>query len=110
MNQQNHIKEVSEELEQYGFPISQTDYSYNDLQQALAYHINQLITEDLATFVQLLYRLDVSEQQVRNSLSNTTTNLAANTIAELIIERQLKKIEMRKLFKKDDNIRDDEKW
>jgi hypothetical protein len=110
MDSKDNIPELSDELKKYGFPILQKHHSYAELLQALSYHINQLITTDFPTLVQLLYRLDISEQQVRTALKDTTTNLASNSIAELIIQRQQKKLEMRKLFRKDDNIPEDERW
>jgi hypothetical protein len=110
MDSKDNLHEISDELKKYGFPILQKQHSYAELLEGLSYHINQLITTDFPTLVQLLYRLDISEHQVRTALKDTTTNLASNSIAELIIQRQQKKLEMRKLFKRDNNIPEDERW
>jgi hypothetical protein len=110
MDSKDNLHEISDELKKYGFPILQKQHSYAELLEGLSYHINQLITTDFPTLVQLLYRLDISEHQVRTALKDTTTNLASNSIAELIIQRQQKKLEMRKLFKRDNNIPEDEMW
>jgi hypothetical protein len=107
---QNDIQEISNQLKEYGFPMLPKKSSYADLLNALSYYINHLITADFSRLIQLLYRLDISEQQVRKSLKDTTTDIASTSIAELIIKRQQKKNEMRKLFKKDEDIPEDERW
>jgi hypothetical protein len=60
--------------------------------------------------VSLLYRIDVPEKKLRYLLEQQQGENAPLLIADLIIERQLQKIESRKQFKKDDPIPDDEKW
>ena len=77
---------------------------------ALADHVNQLINTDFDRLVSLLYRIDVPEKKMRQLLDQQQGENAPLLIADLIIERQLQKIESRKQFKKDDPIPDDEKW
>jgi hypothetical protein len=110
VEERNDIDNITEQLIAYGLPIEQRKHTYSHLYEALSYHINHLITHNFSALVQLLYRLDISEEQVRKSLQNTTSELASNAIAKLIIERQQKKLELRKQFRKDTNIPDDEKW
>jgi hypothetical protein len=110
VEQPNDIQEISKQLNEFGLPIKQQEYSYNDLLNTISYVINDLITHNFSALVQLLYRLDISEEQVRKSLKETTSELASNAIAKLIIERQQKKLELRKHFRNDPNIPDDERW
>ncbi len=83
--------------------------TYEELLQALAAAIAHLINNNFPALVHLLYRVDISEQKLKEVLRHNQ-NERAVTIAAMIIDRQLKKIEMRKAFKKDENIREDEKW
>jgi hypothetical protein len=43
-------------------------------------------------------------------LKQQPDNLASDSIAKLIVERQQKKLQMKATLKKDENIPEDEKW
>ena len=76
----------------------------------LAQSINDLIENDFAGLVQILYRKDISESKFKELLAENTGHDSGWIIANLLIEREQKKIESRKLYKCDDNIAEDEKW
>lgn len=81
-----------------------------ELKQKLAIHINHLINHDFEKLVSLLYRIDVNENKIRQLLKQKEGENAAGLIADLIIERQLQKIESRKKSSGNDSIPDEEKW
>jgi len=73
--------------------------------------VNTLINKDFHSLLQLLYKIDVNENTIRSSLKNDSNTMAADVIADLIIERQLQKIESRKIFSsKNDKLSNEEKW
>lgn len=77
----------------------------------LAVFINELIINDFAQLVQILYRVDISEKKLKQLLSDNADNDAGKIIAEMIIERQLQKIKSREQFnQRDKNIDENEKW
>ena len=84
--------------------------SLDELKQKLSIHINDLINHDFQKLVSLLYRIDVNENKMRNLLEQKEGENAAGLIADLIIERQLEKIESRKKSSNNDSIPDDDKW
>jgi hypothetical protein len=86
------------------------DISFELLKQKLSTHINQLIQSDFQKLISLLYRIDISESKLRQLLQQKQGEDAADTIADLIIERQLQKIKSRKETKNKNEIPDDEKW
>ncbi len=86
------------------------DLSFEELKQALTQHINYLVQHNFEKLVTLLYRIDISEAKIKQLLQQNETTDAGNIIADLIIERQLQKIETRKQFKQKDDINEDEKW
>lgn len=86
------------------------DISLKELKEKLAVHINHLINHDFQKLVSLLYRVDVNENKMRKLLEEKEGENAAGLIADLVIERQLQKIESRKNSSKDDSIPDEEKW
>ena len=73
--------------------------------------INELINSDFHALVQLLYRIDVDEKKIRLYLNQKTGEDSASVIADLIIERQLQKIAIRKKFsEKNHQQNGEEKW
>ena len=85
----------------------------NDKQQlikVLAEGINHLIQADFSRLLNILYRIDISEQTLKENLEKQPDKDAGILIAELIVERQLQKQKMRAQFKTQQNIPDDDKW
>ena len=83
------------------FPTVFENYSNQDLESKLAIYINELIDKDFNKLVNLLYRIDISEKKLKIALQNEDKTISSGkTIAKLIIERQLQKLEFRKKFSK----------
>ena len=77
----------------------------------LSAYINNLIVQDFEGLVSLLYRLDINEKKLKYLLSVDAGINASDTIAALIIERQVQKIKSRRENRRDDNdIFADEAW
>ena len=76
----------------------------------LAIFVNDLIEKDFSRLVQLLYRLDVSEEKLRSVLLELPTGDAGDMIAKLIIERIDQRKKAKELFKQQIDIPEDEKW
>lgn len=83
-----------------------------DLLQALAQMIEGLIKNDFEALLFLLYRIDVSEQKVRQMMAATGGENAALTIAQLILDRQKQKLKWREIFRKNPIIpgEENERW
>jgi hypothetical protein len=85
--------------------------SFEILKEKLSAYINHLIQADFEKLVSLLYRIDVSESKLKYLLHENPGEDAGKIIADLVIERQLQKIESRRQYnKRDENLSDDEKW
>ena len=81
------------------------------LREKLIFLINELIKKDFDALIQLLYRIDVYEKKIRLYLSKNRQEDSAAILADLIIERQLEKMESRKKFSENKNEEcDEEKW
>ena len=83
--------------------------SIDELKIALARYINDLINHDFDKLLRLLYKVDVSEKILRANLRQQEKD-AGVVIAEMVIDRQLQKIETRQQFKSNNDIRENEKW
>lgn len=78
--------------------------------EELSNYINELIVKDFEYLVSLLYRIDVDENKLRSILEDHPREDAADTIASLIIERQIQKIQSRKKFTRPGTEGDEETW
>ncbi len=85
--------------------------STEKIREQLIVLINELILKDFHALVQLLYRIDVNENKIRAYLEENKNEDSASILSDMIIERQLQKIESRSNFsKKNDHESDEEKW
>jgi hypothetical protein len=109
LKEHKHLNEICEQLNKFGFPATAENNSYEYLQKQLSQYLNSLIADDFNKLIQILYRLDISEALIKKVLKDNE-ELSSDILANIIIEREVHKIEIRKSFKSDDNIPDDEKW
>lgn len=82
----------------------------NELETLLTAHLNKLINEDFASLVRILYRLDIDEKKLKELLALRPDENAASTIARMIVDRQLHKIQTRKMYSNRGTQSDEEKW
>ncbi|MDB5209504.1 MAG: hypothetical protein JWQ30_331 [Sediminibacterium sp.] len=78
--------------------------------EQMASFINDLIDKDFSRLVQILYRLDVSEDKLKSVLLEHPTGDAGNLIAALIIERIAQREKAKELFKQEGEIPEEDKW
>lgn len=81
----------------YGLDLPETA-NIEALEAILADRINRMITDDFNGLIQLLYRVDVSEPNLKKILRENAGTDAGLLIARLILERQWQKIETRRQF------------
>jgi hypothetical protein len=72
--------------------------------------INSLIEQDFHALVQILYRLDINENLLKQTLHDNPDSDAGALIADMIIQRQIQKEEFRKQFKQQNDIAEEDKW
>ena len=73
--------------------------------------VNELITQDFNQLLLLLYRLDVSEKKLKQTLADHPDQNAGELIAKLIVDRQEEKKKSREAFKqKDWEGSEEERW
>ena len=101
---------VQQEIVQFMNAGLQTAPTLEAFKQHLARHLNHLINHDFSRLVSLLYRLDISEKKLKAMLNSTNVD-AGELIADLIIERQLQKIQSRKKFSSESGSNSaEERW
>lgn len=77
---------------------------------ALYEAVSNYLQRDFNGLVQILYRMDVSEEKLRNSLQTMPGTDAAHIIATLMLERQVAKVKARMQYKPAQKPAEDESW
>ena len=93
MEEHEHIRQLLFQNEQ------QTIAQKEKLRDQLIEYINHLLLHDFNGLVQVLYRVDVSEQKLKELLQKNPATDAAVIITDLLIERQEEKINIKESFK-----------
>ena len=85
--------------------VIDSDNQYEHIQEAqllrakLIELIRKLLDEDFSRLLQLLYRVDVSEEKLKQALVFYKEKEPAEVIAEMIIQRQREKLKWREWYK-----------
>ena len=87
-----------------------TAFEKQELREELVTYISLLLLNDFPALVQLLYRVDVSEEKLKTLLKENPETDAAVLIADLLIQRQQEKAALRTSAQKDTEIPPEEKW
>src|SRR3982751_5191409 len=66
--------------------------------------INYLLVHDFQQLVQVLYRVDVDEKKLKQTLAENKDTDAAILITDLLIHRTEEQARVKKLFKRNDDI------
>ncbi len=85
---------------------SQRDYV--PILQAIAERVNHLLHEEPELLMSYLYRLDIDEKLVAKALFNPGNENVVDSLASLILDRQLRRIETKKRYGKPEI--DEEGW
>ena len=60
--------------------------------------VEELLSKDFSRLVNCLYRLDVSEEKLKEALAASNDN-PASVITQMIIEREMQKVETREKYR-----------
>jgi hypothetical protein len=95
--------QVIKDFEMFGLEIkfSGSAYSaYDELFEQIHPHIDKLIRTNHQKFMGILYRIDLSEDQIKKAVKENTMESFPEIITDLVIKRELQKVVIRKQFKK----------
>lgn len=101
-NQLNHDelfdlfkRQLAKDLEQSNFPsdfVTSLQPDYEQIKDTIAGLLKENEKKADSNLMQLLYRVDISEFQLKKYLQNTTNKNYYQIIAELVIKRVLQKV------------------
>ena len=73
--------------------------SLEEFRKYLTEKLKVLLDEKFDALVNILYRIDISEKKLSKLFSGDNRDSIPSVLADLIIDRQLQKIRLRKLYK-----------
>jgi hypothetical protein len=76
----------------------------------LSAEINQLILYDFPRLLSILYRVDIPESKLRNTLRDNPRADAGRVMAVLILERQREKKKLREMYRQPPGADEEERW
>ena len=91
------------EIDEQLLPASNNEEEkFRAFRELLIRRIDELILRDFEKLKWILYRIDVSEKKLGEALRNSELD-AATVMADMIIQRQMEKVESRKKFGEQEN-------
>jgi hypothetical protein len=81
-----------------------------DIRIQLEKVINDLLVNDFNSLISILYTVDVNEEELKNMLQINQGKDAAVVIVDMLIRRQIQKINTRSQFKSGTDIPEEEQW
>ncbi|HEV7230469.1 MAG TPA: hypothetical protein VGO45_04010 [Bacteroidia bacterium] len=72
---------------------------YSELFDQVSKQLEDLIKKDQQRFISILYRIDLSEQQVKKALSDNPSRSFSAVLTDLILKRELQKVILRNRFR-----------
>ena len=73
--------------------------AYAELFEQIHPHIEQLLKGSIGRLYELLYRIDLSESQIKKEAASAVDKTFSEILTDLILKRELLKVVMRKLYK-----------
>jgi len=83
-------------VEKYLQPI--TDFSYEAIHANLSNALKEIFDSGSANYLQLLYRIDISERHLKDKIKAEKERTNYDVLAELVIKRILQKVILKKIY------------
>lgn len=99
--------QLAKDFKQSNFPadfVAELEPDYTSIHEKIALELQH--NEKRADFnlMHLLYRIDISEAQLKSYLNEDKHESYFNVLAELIIKRVLQKVVVKQYYKKNENL------
>lgn len=93
--------------------VSEVESKDESILNYIELRVQHLIDTDFQGLLQILYRLDVNENELKMNIEKTSPDKVPRLIAEMIFKREKQKLKTKEQYRqfKSDNIEDDEeRW
>jgi hypothetical protein len=91
------------DFEMFGMEIQFSGNAYNayeELFEQIEPHIHRLINANRHKFMGILYRIDLSDEQIKKAVAENASEPFSAIVADLIIKRELQKVIIRNHYSK----------
>jgi thymidylate kinase len=99
--------QLVKDFEQSNFPtefVEGLEPNYTRIHEKIMHELQRNENRSDSNVMQLLYRIDISESQLKKSLNDLKGEDHFNVIAELIIKRVLQKVVVKQYYKNNINL------
>jgi len=101
LEKKDSLKVLSEQLQMYGLEHNTEEEKFAEF----ASFLEHLLHNDPNKLIAILYRIDVSEKKLKQTLAENKQRIPeGQIIANLLIERQREKIKFRKKYAQENKI------
>lgn len=69
------------------------------LERELTHIISYLLDKDFNRLLNAFYKIDISEQKIKEILASVSSDKLANKLAKEVIQREMQKVETRQRYK-----------
>lgn len=95
-------EQIIKDFEMFGLEIKFSGNAYNayeELFEQIEPHIDKLIRTNHQKFMSILYRIDLSDEQLKKAVETNASEPFASIVSDLIIKRELQKVVIRNSYK-----------
>jgi hypothetical protein len=95
--------QIIKDFDMFGMEIKFSGNAYNayeELFEQIEPHIKNLIENNQQKFMGILYRIDVSDVQIKKAVRENSTESFSIIVTDIIIKRELQKVVVRNHYKK----------
>ena len=95
------VKQIEKDFGWFDLKIvfsGNTGNAYTELFSQIQPHIEKMLAENTQQFYSLMYRIDLSEQQIKKAVESAKDSSFSEIVTDLILKRELQKIIIRKSF------------
>ena len=94
--------QIIKDFDMFGVEIKFSGNAYNayeELFNQIEPHIQKLISSNQSKFMGILYRIDVSDEQIKKAVNENSSESFSAIVTDLIIKRELQKVVIRNHYK-----------
>jgi len=94
--------QIIKDFEMFGLEVKFSGNAYNayeELFDQVHPHIRKLIDSNPSKFMGILYRIDLSDEQIKKALNENASEPFSEIVTDLIIKRELQKVVIRNHYR-----------
>lgn len=94
--------QIIKDFEMFGMEVKFSGNAYNayeELFDQIEPHIKKMVDSNRQKFLGILYRIDLSDEQIKKAVNSNSTEPFSVIITDLIIKRELQKVVIRNHYK-----------